>query len=259
MIKNKHVNILGVGISTINMKMALDQITKCIESNQFHYICVTGVHGIMEAQKDETFRSILNHAFLNVPDGMPTVWIGRWKGIRYMNRVCGPDFMLEMMKVATKKGYTNYFYGGKPGVSEKLRDRLTAKFPGLKVVGTCSPPFRKLTDEEEKRLAEDIRRVKPDLFWVGFSTPKQEHFMYAHLGKIETKVMIGVGAAFDFNAGLVKRAPKWMQRISLEWFYRLCMEPRRLWKRYLVNNPLFVWNFALQYFKIRRYGKENML
>ncbi len=248
----EHVNILGVGISAINMKMALDQITKWIESNKSHYICVTDVRCIIDAQENGKLRSILNNAFMCTPDGMPTVWIGKFKGFQHMDRVYGPDLMLEMMKVSVEKGFTNYFYGGKPGVAEKLKEKLTAKFPGTRIIGTYTPPFRQLNDQEEEQLNEEIHRLKPDIFWVGLSTPKQEHFMAAHLGKLNTKIMIGVGAAFDFHAGLVKQAPRWMQRSSLEWLYRVFQEPKRLWRRYLKSIPLFIIYFILEIIGLRK-------
>ena len=135
----------------------------------------------------------------------------------------------------------HYFYGGGPGVADTLRDRLVARFPGLEVVGTFAPPFRALDETEAAGLREDVARSRPDVVWGGLSTPKQERFMASHLPKLDVKIMLGVGAAFDFHAGRVRQAPRWIQRSGFEWLYRMCAEPRRLWRRYLRNNPRFVW------------------
>ena len=237
----KTVNILGVPIAAVNIDEAAVQIEEWIRSGQKMYVTVTGVHGIMESQYEKQVKRIHQSAGMCVPDGMPTVWVGRLYGYRGMDRVYGPDLMLEMMKRSLTKGYTHFFYGGKKGVPELLRNRLLAKFPGLKVVGVLSPPFRPMSAEEEIEFHGLIRAHSPDVIWVGMSTPKQERWMAAHVGKLNTRVMIGVGAAFDFHAGLVRQAPRWMQRISLEWFFRLLTEPGRLWRRYLFNNPKFIW------------------
>ena len=168
------------------------------------------------------------------------VWAGRWAGAKDMARVYGPDFMLEVLERAAVEGWTSYFYGGGDGVSGALAERMKRRFPGLEVVGVCSPPFRPLTSEEDAALVTTVRDLAPDLIWVGLSTPKQERWMAAHLGQWSKGVMFGVGAAFDINAGLLPQAPPWMQRLGLEWLFRLVVEPRRLWRRYLSNNPRFV-------------------
>lgn len=247
----KTVNILGVPIAAVNMHNVTAQIEEWIQDDKKIYITVTGVHGIMESQYNDEVKRIHQVASMCVPDGMPTVWVGKLYGHRNMSRVYGPDLMLEIMSRSVKKGYTHFFYGGNEGVPQLLKDRLIARFPGLNVVGMLSPPFRQMAELEEKGLQELIEKLKPDIIWVGLGTPKQERWMASHVGKLSTKVMIGVGAAFDFHAGLLRQAPLWMQQIGLEWFFRLCIEPRRLWKRYLVNNSLFLWNFVLQFFKIK--------
>lgn len=249
----KTVNILAVPIAAVNIEQATTQIEEWIRNGQKEYVTVTGIHGIMESQYDEEVKRIHQAAGMCVPDGMPTVWIGKLYGYKNMSRVYGPDLMLEMMKLSEEKKYTHFFYGGKKGVPELLKARLISQFPGLKVVGTFSPPFREMNEEEENALQEKIEKLSPDIIWVGLSTPKQEIWMASHIEKLNTKVMIGIGAAFDFHAGLLRQAPSWVQRLGLEWFFRLCVEPRRLWKRYLKNNPLFIWKFALQFLK-----KENI-
>ena len=217
------------------------------------YICVTGVHGVMEAQTDKQFRNILNSSFLTTPDGMPTVWVGHWQGMKNMTRVYGPDFMLEMCKLSLVRGYRHFLYGGKEGVAEDLRDKLTHQFPGLQIVGTYTPPFRPLTAEEESGLEKQLLELKPDIFWCGLSTPKQERFMSQYCGKLPVKLMVGVGAAFDINSGHLKDAPVWMKNAGLQWLFRMVMEPRRLASRYLKNNPRFVWLIFLQLLGLRKY------
>ena len=235
----KRVNVLGVGISVLNLQAALAAIADTVRGKRKGYICVRDAHGVMLAQKDAAFRRILNEAFLCTPDGMPMVWMGRLRGHREMSRVYGPDLMLAVCAWSEKNPCRHFFYGGVPGVAEMLAEKLRAKFPKLEVVGTYTPPFRPLNPEEEKQLREMVRAAKPDILWVGVSTPKQEKFMAEFLPKLDATLMIGVGAAFDFHSGRVKQAPRWMQRSGLEWCYRLCQEPRRLAKRYFKNNPIF--------------------
>jgi N-acetylglucosaminyldiphosphoundecaprenol N-acetyl-beta-D-mannosaminyltransferase len=235
------VSVLGVGLSVLNLRTALDAIAAAVQQRRKGYICVTGVHGVMEAQADAGFRRILNGAFLCTPDGMPMVWAGKLNGHREMSRVYGPDLMLEVCAWSQGSGARHFFYGGADGVAELLAHKLKERFPKLVIAGTFTPPFRPLNGEEVEALQAQISAAKPDILWVGMSTPKQEKFMAEFLPRLEATLMIGVGAAFDFHSGRVKQAPRWMQRSGLEWFYRLCSEPRRLAKRYLRNNPLFLW------------------
>lgn len=251
------VNVLGVGVSAINMENALAAITGALQRGQKGYICVTGVHGVSEAQSDESFRKILNRSFLCTPDGMPLVWVGRWKGHRHMDRVYGPDLMLAVMEVSEKEGWRHFFYGGTNQTAECLRERLLQRYPKLLVTGVYEPPFRPLHRAEREELKRQVASGRPDIFWVGLSTPKQEKFMAEFLPELDATLMIGVGAAFDFHAGRVKQAPRWMQRSGLEWFFRLCCEPRRLWKRYFKNNPLFVLRIILQFTGARKYSLDQ--
>jgi N-acetylglucosaminyldiphosphoundecaprenol N-acetyl-beta-D-mannosaminyltransferase len=221
------------------MPAALSEIERWITDGEQHYVCVTGVHGVMECQRDPELRGIHNRSGLTTPDGMPMVWAGRYAGAR-ISRVYGPDLMLALCAVAAERGWRHYFYGGGDGTPERLADRLRERFPALRVVGTCSPPFRPLTEEEDAAIVQAINGASPDIVWVGLSTPKQERWMANHVGRVRAPVLIGVGAAFDIHAGTLAQAPRWMQRSGLEWLYRLIREPRRLWKRYLVNNPAFV-------------------
>jgi N-acetylglucosaminyldiphosphoundecaprenol N-acetyl-beta-D-mannosaminyltransferase len=248
-----HVNVLGVGVSAINMEMALATITQALEKKEKGYVCVTGVHGVSEAQADPEFRQILNRAFLCTPDGMPLVWVGRLQGRKHMGRVYGPDLMLAVMALSEQKGWRHFFYGGADGTAETLHKRLVERFPKLLAVGTYQPPFRPLQAAELAALQETIRLARPDVVWVGLSTPKQERFMAEHLSKLDVTLMFGVGAAFDFLAGKVRQAPRWMQRSGLEWLFRLCSEPRRLWKRYFKNNPLFVARIFCQFSGLKKF------
>ena len=247
------VNVLGVGISAVNMAQAVSIIEGWIERGERRYVCVTGVHGIMECQRDARLRQVHNRSGLTTPDGMPMVWLSHLAGFRHVERVYGPDLMLELCRRSVVKGFRHFFYGGAPGVAEKLAARLTARFPGLLVVGTFTPPFRLLTEEEDAFVCDLINRAEPHFVWVGLSTPKQELWMAEHRGRLHAPVLIGVGAAFDFHSGRVRQAPRWMQRTGLEWMYRLAREPRRLWKRYLTNNPLFVVYVLMQMLRIRNF------
>ncbi len=246
-------NVLGVGLSAINMGTALEAVTAALDRKKKGYICVTGVHGVSEAQEDPSLRDILNNAFLCTPDGMPMVWVGRWQGHRTMRRVYGPDLMLAVLAMSESRGDRHFFYGGANGTVEVLRKKLQQRFPKLQIAGTYEPPFRPLNADEEKRFTGMIRSTKPDVMWIGLSTPKQERFMADYLSKLDVTLMLGVGAAFDFHAGKVKQAPRWMQSCGLEWFFRLCCEPRRLWKRYLKNNPVFILRILGQLSGLKKY------
>jgi N-acetylglucosaminyldiphosphoundecaprenol N-acetyl-beta-D-mannosaminyltransferase len=249
----RRVNILGIGVSAIDTRQALETIDQWIASGAQHYICVTGVHGVMESQRDEGLRRIHNEAGLVTPDGMPLVWLSRLSGADHVERVYGPDLMLACCASSVPKHYRHFFYGGPDGVAQKLAERLSDRFPGLLVAGCYTPPFRDLTIQEDREVIARINDAVPHIVWVGMSTPKQERWMHQHCGRITAPVLVGVGAAFDFHAGLKRQAPQWMQRSGLEWSFRLMTEPRRLWRRYLTNNPLFIWRILLQATGVTRY------
>jgi len=246
-------NVLGVGVSAINMAQALDRIDTWIPDGDSQYVCITGVHGVMECQRDTALRDIHNAAGMVTPDGMPLVWFSKLKGRKWVERVYGPDLMLACCEHSLSKNYRHYLYGGAEGVPERLASRLSERFPGLSIVGTYSPPFRAATREEDDQIVQQINACDPDIVWVGLSTPKQERWMHEHVGRLTAAVLIGVGAAFDFHAGLKPQAPRWLQRSGFEWLFRLATEPRRLWQRYLVNNPLFIAKILLQALGARRY------
>ena len=249
----ERVDVLGVHVSAINMPLALETIEDWIARRERHYVCVTGVHGIMESQQDESLRRIHNAAGLVTPDGMPLVWVSRLKGQRHVNRVYGPDLMLALCERSVVKGYRHYLYGGMEGVPERLAANLQIRFPDLQIVGTYSPRFGPINDEDDAEITHMINDAAPDIVWVGLSTPKQERWMAAHTDRLTAPVLIGVGAAFDFHAGLKKQAPRWMQRSGLEWLFRLVSEPGRLGPRYLINNPKFIFYITLQLAGLRRY------
>src|ERR1035438_7483546 len=246
-------NVLGVHVSSINMDEAAELSDCHIQSGGRGYVCVTGVHGVMEAQADPELRSILNRSFMTTPDGMPTVWVGRVQGHSRMSRVYGPDYMLRMCELSLKKQYSHFFYGGNPGVAQRLAQTLSSRYPGLRIAGTYTPPFRPLNYAEETELMRLIDESRPHFFWVGLSTPKQERFMAKYIDRLNVQMMVGVGAAFDIHTGGIADAPPWIKNAGLQWLHRLVQEPTRLGKRYLVNNPKFIWKIALQLSGIRNF------
>ena len=233
-------DVLGVGVSALTMERAVDEVARRVAERDLGFVTLTGVHGIMESQRDGEVRDIHNDAAMVCPDGMPMVWSSRWVGYRWAERVYGPDLMLAVCARSIDAGWRHYLYGGGEGVADQLAERLGERFPGLRIVGTHTPPFRELTADEERAVAADIDASAADLVWVGLSTPKQERWMARFRPLVAAPVLLGVGAAFDFHAGTVPQAPAVLQRSGLEWAYRLAKEPRRLWRRYLRNNPSFV-------------------
>lgn len=249
-------NVLGIGVHAVNIPSALQAVADAVRDGRKGYVCVTGVHGIMEAQKSAEMRKILNSAFLNVPDGMPVVWVGRSQGFCEMRRVYGPDFMLAVCGRSVREGWRHFLYGGRPGVAEKLQAALQEKFPGIAITGTYTPPFRPLNREEEADLQDQVRKAKPDCFWVGLSTPKQERFMSKAIAALDVRVMFGVGAAFDVWTGNIQDAPAWMKSSGLQWLHRLIQEPRRLWRRYAVIVPSFIFRILLQMLGFKKYSLD---
>jgi N-acetylglucosaminyldiphosphoundecaprenol N-acetyl-beta-D-mannosaminyltransferase len=247
-------NVLGVGVHAIDLPGTASIIERAVHEGTKGYVCVTGVHGVMEAQRDPEFRNILNRAMLVTPDGMPTVWVGRMQGNSTMKRVFGPDLMLEVCRRSAGTGIRHFLYGGNPGIANELAECLRGRFPGITVVGTFTPPFRPLEPSEQLTLERQLEITQPDLLWVGLSTPKQEKFMAANFGRLSCKVMIGVGAAFDIHTGHVHDAPRWVKEAGLQWAHRLYQEPKRLWKRYLINNSAFLVAISLQLAGLRRHS-----
>ncbi|MEO6246543.1 MAG: WecB/TagA/CpsF family glycosyltransferase [Opitutaceae bacterium] len=245
-------NVTGIGVSALTLARARDMVIGVRGRLRCGYICLGAVHGLTEARRDPELRRIYNESWLTTPDGMPLVWLGP----RGVERVYGPDLMLAVCDAGRTVGLRHSFIGGARGVADDLKRKLIARFPGMEVVHTWSPPFRPLTADELAALRADITRTRPDVIWVGLGTPKQEKFMAGHWREFEAGVLIGVGAAFDFHSGRVPQAPRWMQRSGLEWLFRLGTEPRRLGWRYLTTNPLFVLRVLAQKCRLKKYPIE---
>ena len=254
---HRHANVLGVRVSAVNLAAAVDLADQWIAGGNPGYICVTGVHGVMEAYRNSEIRRILNRAFMSLPDGMPMSWVGHLQGFQTMDRVFGPDFMSAMCRLSVERGYRNFLYGGQPGVAEILSESLQRKFPGLQIVGTYTPSFRELTPQEEEDIADRVHRSRPHILWVGLSTPKQDRFMAQYFKRLQVPLLVGVGAAFDYHTGRLRDCPDWIKRAGLQWLHRLLQDPRRLTKRYLRNNPAFLWHIARQLAGVRRYSYVN--
>lgn len=238
-------NVLGVRAHAINMQDALGAFEAAITQNQKVYSHALGVAGVMEGWRNPRLRDILNHSYLNTPDGMPLVWLARHYGFRNVERVYGPDLFREVCRYSRDKGWRHFFYGAGVGVAPLLKQKMEEQFPGIQVVGTYTPPFRDLTAEELQDLHRQVNALQPDIFWISLSTPRQLYFMFDQLAHIDAKVLCAVGFAFDVNAGIKKDSPEWIKRAGLQWLHRLMREPR-LWRRYLRDNPLFAWEIFLQ-------------
>lgn len=245
-------HVLGVRVDAVQIPDVIAILEGWIQERQgTHYVAVTGMHGVTESRHDSNLRVALDASDLVVPDGMPLVWLGRYHGMPLRRRVYGPELMATFMQ-QTAYRYRHFFYGGGPGVANRLAEDTQQRY-GIRVAGTYCPPFRPLTQEEDSEIVDLIQHAAADIVWVGLSTPKQERWMYEHRDKIQVPVMLGVGAAFDINSGVLPQAPMWMRENGLEWLFRLLVEPRRLWRRYLVNGSQFVWNASLEVLGIKTF------
>ena len=249
---NPRVNILGTHVSAINMAQALETISGWLVRREPNYVCVTPAHVVMDCRRNPGLRTVVNNSGLTTPDGMSIVWLLKLHGCRNVSRVCGTDLMREVCRISDAKRWRHFFYGGAPGVADALADKLHAGFPSLQIAGTYTPPFRPLTEVEDRAVVDRINASNADIVWVGISSPRQDVWMAEHLGKINAPVMIGVGAAFDFLSGRKRQAPRSIQRAGMEWLFRLASEPRRLWRRY-AQYPLFAALVLLQATGITRY------
>lgn len=245
-------NLLGVAVDAENMESAISAISRQIRSGANGYICATGVHGILEALRSDMVADALAASVMNVPDGAPTVWIGRLQGFRTMDHVTGPALMREVFRRREFSEYSHFFYGGKPGVADELALAMLRQFPWVRIAGTYTPPFRDLTQEEEQALAFRINSCEPDILWVGISTPRQELWMRRMLPLLRARLLFGVGAAFDFHTGRIRECPVWVKRAGFNWLHRLAQDPKRLWRRN-VQNTAFLWHIALQITGLRKY------
>lgn len=239
--KVRTCKILGIDIAVTNMKEVVEYIEKNINNLRGKYISVCNGHTSVMAYEDAEYGNIQKTATLALPDGEPLSIVSRKRGYQEAERVTGPDLMEEMFhKAEAGDELRHFFYGGTQDTLDKLKQKLEKKYPNMQIAGMYSPPFRALTEEEDIAAIEMLNDSRADIIWVGLGAPKQERWMYEHRGKLNG-VSIGVGAGFDYHAGKLKRAPKWMQENSMEWFFRLIQDPERLWKRYLVTNIKFVY------------------
>lgn len=238
-------NILGVEIAAIDMTWLLDFTEKNLKDLSGDFLTVVNVFSCTTAFNDKDYCTVQNSSIMAIPDGGPLSTVGRKRGYKNMKRIAGPSYMGEILKVSSERGYRHYFYGSTPETLEKLYSVIEHDYPGLQIAGMYSPPFRPLTEEEDRAVIECINDTAPDFVWVGLGAPKQETWMAAHQGKVNG-FMVGVGAGFDYFAGNINRAPEWMQNHNLEWVYRLIQDPRRLFGRYWRTNWKFIWNAYLR-------------
>jgi exopolysaccharide biosynthesis WecB/TagA/CpsF family protein len=249
-------NILGVSIDAVDMQGALSLIAKQLENGPKGYVCAVGVSGILHALEDPAVADVFRHAAFALPDGAPTVWVGRIQGHRGMDHVTGPSAMHTIFSREEFASYAHFFYGGKPGVATDLAATLCNQFPWTKVAGTVTPPFRDLTPSEEESLIAEINASQADILWIGISTPRQDLLMRRILPRLNVRMIFGVGAAFDFLTGRVRLCPEWMKRAGLHWLHRLAQDPARLWRRNL-HNTAFLWHIALQISGLRSYPSSG--
>ena len=233
-------NIMGVNIAAINMEWLLQYLDENLVDIKGDYICVSNVHTTVTSYENASYCAVQNGGLMAIPDGGPLSTVGRKRGYKNMARTTGPSLMGEIFKISR-----HYFYGSKEETLELLDQKLKKNYPGINIAGMYSPPFRPLTEEEDKAVIERINETKPDFVWIGLGAPKQEKWMAAHQGKIDG-LMLGVGAGFDYYAENIKRAPMWMQKSNLEWGYRLMQDPKRLFKRYWSTNTKFIWNAMIR-------------
>jgi N-acetylglucosaminyldiphosphoundecaprenol N-acetyl-beta-D-mannosaminyltransferase len=239
------LNVLGVRVDPVDVERALARVVELLFRRQKGYVCAVSVHGVLEARRNPHVAQAFAEAALVIPDGRPMVWVGRMQGHRGIRQVTGPDLMRAIFSRPEFAGCSHFFYGGKPGVAEDLAARWTRQFREARIVGTYTPPFRDLTPAEETEVVEILNKAKPDLVWVGISTPRQELLMRRLLPCLDDGVLLGVGAAFDFHTGRIRDCAPWIKRLGFQWLHRLMQDPRRLWRRNL-RNMSFLWHIALQ-------------
>lgn len=235
----QHCEILKTNINVTNMSDTIKYIGGHLDDLRGKYICVSNVHTTVMSYENEEYRKIQNGAAMALPDGAPLSSYSRRKGYKQAQRVTGPDLMRELFAISKEKGYRHYFYGATEETLQSMKEVLERDYPGIQIAGMYAPPFRALTPQEDAQIVAKINESRPDFIWIGLGAPKQEEWMYQHMGQLQG-VLIGVGAGFDYLAGYIKRAPRWMQRMSLEWLYRLLQDPKRLWRRYFTSNVKFI-------------------
>jgi len=247
-------HVLGVAVDALDMQCCLHHIDTLLRGSQSGYICVAGVHGVMEAQWDSELFEAYDGSTMTVPDGMPLVWTGWLQSHRRMARVAGPDLMLEVFRDPRFQNLRHFLYGGRQDVAQELKVSLLARFPAAQIVGTYTPPFRDLNEAELQDLKTQLAEARVDVLWIGISCPRQELFMARHVGHLPARLMFGVGAAFDYHTGRIRDCAPWIKRAGLQWLHRLLQDPRRLWKRYARNNPAFLYRITAQILRDALYG-----
>jgi N-acetylglucosaminyldiphosphoundecaprenol N-acetyl-beta-D-mannosaminyltransferase len=242
-------------VSRITLAEAVARIAQWIRhpSARPRYVVATGFHGIWVAHQDPAFKAVLNAADLFCPDGIAPVWISRLRGEALPGRVSGPDLLAAFLEAADREGYRSFFYGDTDETLAALRAQLAVRYPGHVIAGAYSPPFRALSAEEDAAIVRMINEARPDVLWVGLGLPKQERWIAAHLDSLRVPVVVGVGAAFGFLSGRVSRAPDWMGRMGFEWVWRFAAEPRKLWRRDLLDGPRFIAHAAMEILGLRKY------
>lgn len=249
--------ILGIKSNLVTYQNVIDTINSWVQKNyRCQWIIQQNVFTIINALDDPYYRELVESASLCVPDGLPIIWAHNLKGANLSINIRGPELMIRYLQQSVDKGIRHFFYGGAPGVAQKLKEIMESRFPGIKIVGTYSPPFRDLTTDEDRIICNHINTSHADVLWVGLGAPKQDIWMYEHRGKVSVNVMLGIGQAFDIHANITKDAPIFLQRMGLEWFFRLCKEPRRLIKRYLYNNPRFIYYISVEYLGLKYFNKK---
>jgi len=245
--------ILGIGISAVTMDTAVETIMRWIAMGERQIVTVAAVHSVVDAQRVPAAKRIMQTSGMCVPDGVPLVWLSRLAGRNKVERVFGPDLMLRVTYLLAQTSGHAFYYGGKQGIAEELAERMQAEYPGVGTAGCYSPPFRDLTEAEKQEIENLINNSGAGIVWVGLSSPKQEKWMEEFRPRLNAPVLIGVGAAFDYNTGRIHRAPHWVQNSGLEWLFRLIQEPQRLWRRYLVNNSLFILYWILEKLRLKKF------
>jgi N-acetylglucosaminyldiphosphoundecaprenol N-acetyl-beta-D-mannosaminyltransferase len=253
--KSNRVRVVSLTPDVVTYDAAIAKVAGLVKKGDGGYVCFSTVHMVMEAYDDAEFAQKVNAADLIVTDGMPIVWMQKLQGKSCASRVRANDLMVMLCAYAEKNDLSVGFYGGRQEVIDAIRERAKKDFPKLKITYAFSPPFRALTEEEDANITAEINRAAPDILFMGLGCPKQENWMSAHKDKLKS-VMLGVGASFDFYAGNVKESPEWMGKLGLEWLFRLTQEPKRLWKRYLILNPRFVWLATMQLLGLKKFEEK---
>lgn len=245
-------------VDPVQTPQVIESMETWIKNRNFgNYIVISNANDAAASRRDKKVKEAVNQSSLSVPDGFSLVLLARLNGYPLKRRVYGPDLMDDFFKISQSKGYSHFFYGSTEGILSKFKSELRIKFPGLKISGFYSPPFSQLNQEEDQEIIDRINKASPDVLWVGLGCPKQQLWMYEHKDKLKVPVMVGVGAAFDFLAKTKPQAPSWMRDHGLEWLFRLITEPKRLWKRYLLGNTMFLWFFGKEFIRLRILKQNN--